>query len=133
MFGSESHETAVLLHVGRRIAAARAERGLSVKVLAVQIGVSIDRLAQFEHGHQQLPLRVLYDIAAALGKPMAFFFDDLPGQLAPAEEGALQNTRARSFQESRELAEAFENLADPEMQREVVRLVKDIADCYRRH
>lgn len=126
-------EEAVRAHIGRKIAAARTERGITAGALAAQVGLSVDRLSRFEKGRRQLPVRMLCEIAGVLGKPVAYFFNDLPGELPAADDASLHGARDQSHRESRELVEAFDNLVDPKTRREVLRLVRDIADSFRKH
>ena len=67
-------EEKIWREIGRRIAAFRKERGLTVRQLSKRIGLSEGQLSRLENGHQGLRSRVLLRIAQVLGvKPVQFF------------------------------------------------------------
>jgi transcriptional regulator with XRE-family HTH domain len=70
--------------IGRRIADARKQRGLSGQLLAERLGWARETLVNFELGRRAITVERLMAIAAALElHPAALFFDDAAaGQLA---------------------------------------------------
>lgn len=62
-----------LADVGRQIRRLRKMRELTLKQLGKQTGYSVSYLSQIENGHANLSLRVLREIAQALGVPTIDF------------------------------------------------------------
>ncbi len=64
------------LHVGGRIRAARRQQGMTQEALALASGVTRNVLIDVEHGRRGLLYERLFDIASALGVPVAELFAD---------------------------------------------------------
>lgn len=64
--------------IGRRVRALRAEKGLSLRQLAKQMGTSPSLLSQVENGKVMPSVDTLYLLAAALSTPVAAFFAESP-------------------------------------------------------
>ncbi len=82
---------AVVPPVGARIRRARTARGMSLRALAREIGVSASLISQIETGKSQPSVSTLYAITTALSIPVESLFDaegaatrDVAGQVAPA-------------------------------------------------
>ena len=71
---------------GRRLKAAREDLGLSQERLAEAIGVVRRTLAHYEAGTKSPEFSKLPAIAAATGKPLAWFFQDEAPTPAPAAQ-----------------------------------------------
>ncbi|MEV4090606.1 helix-turn-helix domain-containing protein [Streptosporangium saharense] len=76
--------------VGARMRRFRKERGLTLRGLAAASGLSIGFLSQVERGISAIGLTALNGVAAALGRSVADFFGDEPGQELPAVPTAPQ-------------------------------------------
>jgi DNA-binding XRE family transcriptional regulator/mannose-6-phosphate isomerase-like protein (cupin superfamily) len=63
-------------HLGRRLRAARLRRGLSLRGLARDLGVSASMVSQVENGRVQPSVSTLYAITTALGVPIGEMFED---------------------------------------------------------
>ncbi|MGI5240004.1 helix-turn-helix domain-containing protein [Dactylosporangium sp. CA-139066] len=74
--------------VGARMRQFRKERGLTLRGLATQSGLSIGFLSQVERGISAIGLTALNGVAAALDRPVAEFFhtDDEPAPPAAATD-----------------------------------------------
>ncbi len=59
--------TGLYSSIGERVRTARERAGVSREQLAAQADVSKTSIAQFEAGHQRLPLETIYLVAATLG------------------------------------------------------------------
>lgn len=87
--------------VGARMRRFRKERGLTLRGLAAASGLSIGFLSQVERGISAIGLTALNGVAAALGRSVADFFGDEPGQETPAvppvpQPGHFTLTRAEA-------------------------------------
>ncbi len=74
--------------IGQNARAAREQVGFSQDQLASLVGISRTSMAQFEAGHQHLPLETIYQIAQALGADIYAFLPSLR-DLAPMSPDIL--------------------------------------------
>ncbi|MEU5698724.1 helix-turn-helix domain-containing protein [Streptomyces aurantiacus] len=80
--------------VGARIRRARTARGMSLRALAREIGVSASLVSQIETGKSQPSVSTLYAITTALSIPVESLFDADPGEgAAPAPVAAVGERR----------------------------------------
>jgi transcriptional regulator with XRE-family HTH domain len=133
------HEAAIHAHVGQRIKRARASAGLSHAELAGRLGTTAKRVAAFENGAVRLTARQIFEIAQSMEKSVSYFFADLedgngdgarPGDNAPAENAAAGGPQAR-LAETRALIAAFYRIPDRATRRDIIRLLRGIADDLR--
>ncbi|HTE62131.1 MAG TPA: helix-turn-helix transcriptional regulator, partial [Solirubrobacteraceae bacterium] len=73
--------------IGQRVAAHRAERGLTVSALARTIGVSRSMVGQIERGQSRPSVSTLFALAEALQVPVDAFFRDTDQDAASAPAG----------------------------------------------
>src|SRR5580698_8757948 len=81
------------LHVGARIRLRRRMQGVSQEKLADALGLTFQQVQKYERGANRVSASKLYEIAAALRAPVAYFFDGLAnpagaggGQAGPSDE-----------------------------------------------
>ena len=104
--------------IGRRIASAREEAGLTQQELAERIGLrSGQSISRYERGETEVPSKKLRRIAEQTHKPLTFFIDDLEAQ---AEE---QDVAELAVVERLERIEARE-AQNGELLRELLQLVR---------
>ena len=70
---------AVDVHVGKRLRHRRWVSGTTQQQLADQVGVKFQQIQKYETGMNRVSASRLWDIAAALGVDVAFFFEGLEG------------------------------------------------------
>jgi transcriptional regulator with XRE-family HTH domain len=70
-------------HVGRRVRERRLQRGLSLAEMARGLGVSAQQARKYEAGLNGIPAARLPVLAALLGVPAAWFFEELEATAAP--------------------------------------------------
>lgn len=71
----------VLKTVAERIRQAREEAGLTQEHLGATLGVSPDAIANWEKLRRKAGLDDLVDIARITGKPLPWFFGEMPGEM----------------------------------------------------
>ena len=114
-------------HVGLRIRMRRKEMGVSQERLADSLGITFQQVQKYERGANRVSASKLWEIAAALRTPVAYFYDGL-GDL---DAQAAQRDAAQDFlcsAEGMELVAAFPRIADPAIRRKLVELVRACAD-----
>ncbi len=113
--------TAIDHGVGSRIAFLRAANGLSQSALASALGVSFQQVQKYETGKNRVGAGRLQAIAERLGVPVSSFFE-------PEAEGAADNGPALlRVSGAVELLRAYNQIADGQMRRDVLSLVKSAA------
>src|SRR5580692_8901907 len=65
------------LHVGARIRMRRRMLGVSQEKLADALGLTFQQVQKYERGANRVSASKLYEIAAALKTPVAYFFEGL--------------------------------------------------------
>jgi len=120
-------------HVGSRIRLRRNMLGMSQEKLGENLGITFQQVQKYEKGTNRVGASRLQAIASILGVPVAFFFEDAPGQdVAPggfAEESPTAfAVEFCSTPEGLQLNRAFYRIADPKVRRRIVDLVKSLSD-----
>ncbi|MBL8771243.1 MAG: helix-turn-helix domain-containing protein [Phenylobacterium sp.] len=114
-------------HVGLRIRMRRKEMGVSQERLAESLGITFQQVQKYERGANRVSASKLWEIAAALRTPVAYFYDGLGDQ----ETLAAQRDAAQEFMcssEGMELMAAFPRIAEPAVRRKIVELVRVVAE-----
>ncbi len=117
------------VHVGKRIRHRRWMNGTTQQQLAEKVGIKFQQIQKYETGMNRVSASRLWDIARALGVPVAFFFEgldmplsevevagsDMPGDILSDREALEllrsyyaipENQRRRLFELARVLSEA---------------------------
>ncbi len=123
------------LHVGARIRLRRRMQGVSQEKLADALGLTFQQVQKYERGANRVSASKLYEIAAALRAPVAYFFDgladptgdELNGALVPANEESMVHSFLMT-PEGLELAKLFPNIAPSLVRRRLLDLVRALAD-----
>ena len=105
---------AVDVHVGKRIRHRRWVSGTTQQQLADQVGIRFQQIQKYETGMNRVSASRLWDIAAALGVDVAFFFEGLEGNLIPKDNAGMPSD-ILSDKEALDLLRSY--YAIPEKQR----------------
>lgn len=73
------------VHVGKRIRHRRWINGTTQQQLAEAVGIKFQQIQKYETGMNRVSASRLWDIAKVLGVDIAFFFEGLDAQEAPAK------------------------------------------------
>lgn len=121
-------------HVGGRIRLRRNMLGMSQEKLGENLGITFQQIQKYEKGTNRVGASRLQAIASILGVPVAFFFEDLPGQDAASGSGFAEDSTtglAMEFCTSAEglqLNRAFVKISDPKVRRRIIDLIKSLGD-----
>ena len=74
------------IHVGGLVKLRRMMLGMSQEKLGEHCGITFQQLQKYEKGTNRISASRLVEIAAALGVPVAWFFDELPGVSGSTED-----------------------------------------------
>ena len=117
--------------LGQRLRARRLESGLSQERLAEVLGLTFQQVQKYEKGVNRIAASRLFDIAAALEVPVAFFFDGLragspDGVAEDGPNGLVFDTLASP--DGLQLLTLFGSIKNAKVRRRVVDLVRALAD-----
>lgn len=114
--------------VGARIALRRAGLGLSQVALSGLIGVSFQQVQKYETGTNRVSASRLFQIATALGAPVADFFP--AGEAEGEDLDWLSSLRfLTASEDGRVMATAFPLIEDRSLRRAVARIVEGLAQA----
>ena len=77
------------IHVGSRIRLRRNILGMSQEKLGESLGITFQQIQKYEKGTNRVGASRLQAIASVLNAPVAFFFEDAPGQEGHGGSGRL--------------------------------------------
>ena len=113
--------------LGHPIRARRLALGISQAGLGEAVGVTFQQVQKYERGANRVSASKLWEIAAALKTPVAYFYDGLGDQdAAAAQRDAAQDFLCSS--EGMELIAAFPRIVEPAIRRKIVELVRVVAE-----
>jgi transcriptional regulator with XRE-family HTH domain len=101
--------------VGRRIRARRLLLDMNQQELARKLGVTFQQVQKYESGANRVSASRLWEIAAVLNMPIAYFFP---------EDGEQNETDVSDRTESIELVRLFYTIADPKIRRQLLDMVR---------
>jgi transcriptional regulator with XRE-family HTH domain len=116
-------------HVGRRSRLRRNLLGLSQDELAKRLGVTSQLIQKYEAGETRISASRLYEIAAQLGVPIIWFFDELEDK----KRSLVESEHASEAQdwselitkpESRQLLELYFSISDERLRRKVMQVAQ---------
>jgi transcriptional regulator with XRE-family HTH domain len=120
-------------HVGSRIRLRRNMLGMSQEKLGENLGITFQQIQKYEKGTNRVGASRLQAIASILGVPVAFFFEDAPGQ-EQAGRGFSEDASTSfavefcSTTEGLQLNRAFVRIGDAKVRRKIIDLVKALSD-----
>jgi transcriptional regulator with XRE-family HTH domain len=86
--GESRSPNPVDLHVGARIRMRRRMQGVSQEKLADALGLTFQQVQKYERGANRVSASKLYEIAASLKTPVAYFFEGLADPATHDGDGA---------------------------------------------
>ncbi|OLP59251.1 transcriptional regulator [Xaviernesmea oryzae] len=122
------------IHVGSRIRLRRTMLGMSQEKLGESLGITFQQIQKYEKGTNRVGASRLQNISAILNVPVAFFFEDAPGESGVAAATGMAEASSSNYvvdflssSEGLQLNRAFVKIADPKVRRKLVDLVKALA------
>lgn len=111
--------TVVDIHVGDQVRKRRNKLQWSQERLAGHLDLTFQQVQKYEKGTNRVGAGRLYQLAEVLGVPIAYFFEGLdPEDLTPMTIDPVPD------QESRQLVEAYAAIANPEIRKQVLALMR---------
>ena len=121
------------IHVGSRVRLRRNMLGMSQEKLGENLGITFQQIQKYEKGTNRVGASRLQAIANILGVPVAFFFEDLPGQETAGNRGFAEDASTAfaiefcTSAEGLQLNRAFVRIADVKVRRKIIELVKTLS------
>lgn len=122
-------------HVGSRVRMRRMLAGVSQEKLGEALGLTFQQVQKYERGANRISASKLYEIAASLSAPVAYFFDGLADPATAKETDGFAQPASEQFvnaflmsAEGLELAELFTQIKRARLRRRVVDLVRAMAE-----
>ena len=121
------------VHVGKRIRQRRWLLGTNQQQLAGQVGIKFQQIQKYETGANRVSASRLWDIAAALGVPVSFFFEDMeraePADLAADRPHSDMPGDLLADREALILLRSFRSIPEPQRRRlfDLARVLSDAA------
>jgi transcriptional regulator with XRE-family HTH domain len=116
------------VHVGKRVRHRRWMAGMTQQQLAERVGTKFQQVQKYETGANRISASRLWDVAAALGVPVSFFFEGLS---AKEKESAGSALPADVFadKEALELVRSYYLIPDNQRRRlfELARVLSDVS------
>ena len=103
------------IHVGHRVRLRRTLLGLSQERLGAAVGLTFQQIQKYERGANRIGASRLYEFSKILDVSIAYFFEDIPGEL---------KTHAGRFKAGLRDHEQDEIARDPLVKRETLELVR---------
>ncbi len=117
---------AVDVHVGQRVRQRRWMVGITQQQLAERVGIKFQQIQKYETGTNRVSASRLWDIAAVLHVPVAFFFEGLEGQ---AQDTGDARGDILTDKEALELVRAYYSIPEAQRRRlfDLARVLSDAA------
>ncbi len=118
------------IHVGSRIRLRRTMLGMSQEKLGDSLGITFQQIQKYEKGTNRVGASRLQNISGILNVPVAFFFEDAPGDPSTGQPGLSEASNSNyvvdflSSSEGLQLNRAFVKIQDSKVRRKIVDLVK---------
>ena len=121
------------VHVGARVRVRRTLLGMSQEKLGEAIGLTFQQVQKYERGANRIGSSRLFDLSRVLDVPIAFFFDEMPADVAAsspaqsrgmAEEPVGYELDPMAKRETLELVRAYYKITDPHTRKRLFELTK---------
>jgi transcriptional regulator with XRE-family HTH domain len=124
------------VHVGTRIRMRRTLLGLSQTTLADQLGLTFQQVQKYERGTNRVSSSRLFDLCRILNVKVAYFFDEMDGDVARQSPGTLQGRAPAVIvldqdpaakRETLELVRAYYGITDQGVRLKLTNMIRAIA------
>jgi transcriptional regulator with XRE-family HTH domain len=120
------------VHVGARVRTRRLLIGMNQETLAKALGLTFQQVQKYEGGANRVSASRLSQIAAVLGVSISYFFNDLDPDAAGLDRPAVEARERLQRPETIELIRSYYAIADQEIRRQFLEMVKAVAQSQQR-
>jgi transcriptional regulator with XRE-family HTH domain len=121
-------------HIGSRLRLRRTLLGMSQEALGDAVGLTFQQIQKYEKGTNRMGASRFFQISLALGVPISFFFEEMPGDVEATdgrrvvlpEDGSQSEGRDDIMlrRETMEFVRAYGGIKDPKVQKEFEKMVE---------
>jgi transcriptional regulator with XRE-family HTH domain len=115
------------VHVGSRVRIARLLGGRTQQWLAQQVSLTFQQVQKYERGANRVSCSMLSEFAAALDRPIPWFFQD--GPVDPADSGRIDHAVGERQRLTYELTSNFARIRNEKARQHLVALVRAFAEA----
>jgi transcriptional regulator with XRE-family HTH domain len=125
------------IHVGQRVRQRRTLLGMSQEKLGEALNLTFQQIQKYERGANRVGSSRLFQMARVLDVPIAYFFDEMPGDVArrakhasaPAQgfadnPGPAYEADPMTRRETLELVRAYYKITDPKVRKRLFEMTK---------
>lgn len=116
------------IQVGNRVRIRRMLIGMSQERLGDLLGLTFQQVQKYEKGVNRIGAGRLYEVSRILNVPVAFFYEGVASEGAPAPEAAPPVLEFVSSGEGLQLSLAFMKIKDVKVRKRVLDLVKSLSE-----
>jgi transcriptional regulator with XRE-family HTH domain len=119
------------LHVGAKVRLLRKSMKVSQADLAKALDLTFQQVQKYELGTNRISASKLWEISQYMKVPLGYFFDDYDdehGNNQPISDAEKTATCFLKTTEGIELAQAFPRVINPDVRRDLLRLVRSLAN-----
>jgi transcriptional regulator with XRE-family HTH domain len=120
------------VHVGARVRTRRLLIGMNQETLARALGLTFQQVQKYEGGANRVSASRLSQIAEILGVPISYFFNDLEPEGSEPSPRDLESRERLQRPETIDLIRSYYAIADPEIRRQFLEMVKAVAQSHQR-
>jgi transcriptional regulator with XRE-family HTH domain len=120
------------VHVGARVRTRRLLIGMNQETLARALGLTFQQVQKYEGGANRVSASRLSQIAEILGVPISYFFNDLEPEGAEPSLSEVASRERLHRPETIDLIRSYYAIADPEIRRQFLEMVKAVALSHQR-
>jgi len=120
------------VHVGARVRTRRLLIGMNQETLANALDLTFQQVQKYEGGANRVSASRLSQIAGVLGVPISYFFNDLDPDGADPSRREVEARERLQRPETIELIRSYYAIADQEIRRQFLEMVKAVAQSQQR-
>jgi transcriptional regulator with XRE-family HTH domain len=117
-------------YVGQRMRERRKELKLSQEALAAQLSITFQQIQKYERGANRISAGRLFEMAQALRTTIPYFYEGLEGVSKAMLRGTAEDGGEFGGpldDEAMDLITAFQSIADPDLRKSILAMVKQQA------
>ena len=122
------------VHVGARVKLRRMLLGMSQEALGKALGLTFQQIQKYEKGANRIGASRIFEMSKLLDVPIQYFYDDYGDMIGERVTGMAESDSGDTFMalvnspDGVELCRYFAAIADPQVKKRVLDLVKTIAE-----
>ncbi len=113
-------------HVGERLRLRRKTLGISQEQVAKTLDIAFQQVQKYEKGSNRISAGRLYHLAEFLDVPIAYFFEDAPGEEKKRSNGDSVHPETLTRKETERVLAAFGSIPDETVRQQLVDFMRTL-------